>query len=168
MPERSKHRGHRTCNLTFDVLVKHVAVLTIELLRRSFTSLGLPEVVVSDNATAFTSGEFSNSLRRNGIKHTLTPPYHPASNGLVECSVQTFKERLKRLKEGFTEYTTHAFSLQIPDNAAQSNRCLSGRVDVWKEVAISTRPSEAQPNGRVSRSSGQQSTSSNTTVCSGR
>ena len=73
---------------------------TIELLRRSFASLGLPEVVVSDNATAFTSAEFSNFLRRNGIKHILTPPYHPASNGLVERSVQTFKEGLKRLKEG--------------------------------------------------------------------
>ena len=73
---------------------------TIELLRRSFASLGLLEVVVSDNATAFTSAEFSNFLRRNGIKHILTPPYHPASNGLVERSVQTFKEGLKRLKEG--------------------------------------------------------------------
>ena len=73
---------------------------TIELLRKSFASLGLPEVVVSDNATAFTSSEFSDFLKRNGIRHILTPPYHPASNGLVERSVQTFKEGLKRLKEG--------------------------------------------------------------------
>ena len=50
------------------------SVVTIELLRWSFASLGLPEVV-SDNATAFTSAEFSNFLRRNGIKHILTPPY---------------------------------------------------------------------------------------------
>ena len=73
---------------------------TIELLRRSFASLGLPEVVVSDNATAFTSSEFNDFLKRNGIRHILTPPYHPASNGLVERSVQTFKEGLKRLKKG--------------------------------------------------------------------
>ena len=75
---------------------------TIELLRRSFASLGLPEVVVSDNATAFTStsSEFSDFLKRNGIRHILTPPYHPASNGSVERSVQTFKEGLKRLKKG--------------------------------------------------------------------
>ena len=73
---------------------------TIELLRKSFASLGLPEVVVSDNATAFTSSEFSDFLTRNGIRHILTPPYHQASNGLVERSVQTFKEGLKRLKEG--------------------------------------------------------------------
>lgn len=32
MPERSKHRKRRTCNLSFDVLIKHVAVLKESLL----------------------------------------------------------------------------------------------------------------------------------------
>ena len=58
---------------------------TIELLRKSFATLGLPEVVVSDNATAFTSLEFTESLKRNG---------------LVERAVQTFKESFKGLQEG--------------------------------------------------------------------
>ena len=46
----------------------------IELLRRSFASLGLPEVVVSDNATTFTSSEFSEFLAKNGVRHVTTPP----------------------------------------------------------------------------------------------
>ena len=37
---------------------------TIELLRKTFSSLGLPEVLVSDNATAFTSAEFSEFLQK--------------------------------------------------------------------------------------------------------
>ena len=74
--------------------------VTIEMLRKSFATLGLPEVVVSDNATAFTSSEFAEFLKRNGIRHIHTPPYHPASNGLVERMVQTFKEGMKRLKQG--------------------------------------------------------------------
>ena len=73
---------------------------TIELLRKTFASLGLPEVLVSDNATAFTSTEFAEFLKRNGIRHVRTPPYHPASNGLVERAVQSFKAGMKRLKEG--------------------------------------------------------------------
>ena len=71
--------------------------VTIEMLRKFFATL---EVVVSDNATAFTSSEFAEFLKRNGIRHIRTPPYHPASNGLVERMVQTFKEGMKRLKQG--------------------------------------------------------------------
>ena len=73
---------------------------TISLLRKSFASLGLPEVIVSDNATNFTSEEFEQFLKKNGVKHVKTPPYHPASNGLAERAVQTFKEGMRKLKDG--------------------------------------------------------------------
>ena len=73
---------------------------TIELLRKSFAALGLPEVIVSDNATTFTSEEFAEFLKKNGIRHIRSPPYHPVSNGLIERAVQTFKGGLKRLKSG--------------------------------------------------------------------
>ena len=76
---------------------------TISLLRRSFASLGLPEVIVSDNAANFTSEEFEHLLRKNGIKHVKTPSYHPSSNGLAERAVQTFKEGMRKLKDGSLE-----------------------------------------------------------------
>lgn len=67
---------------------------TIDVLRNLFASHGLPEEVVSDNGPQFTSCEFKQFLRSNGIKQTLVPAYHPASNGAAEKSVQTVKAAL--------------------------------------------------------------------------
>ena len=67
----------------------------IEALHKSFSTFGLPKTIVSNNATAFTSSEFSEFVKKNGIYHIFTPPYHPASNSLVERAVQTFKEGMR-------------------------------------------------------------------------
>ena len=73
---------------------------TIEKLRITFANQGLPDVLVSDNGTCFTSSEFQTFMNRNGIKHITSAPYHPASNGLAEKAVQTFKNGMRKLKEG--------------------------------------------------------------------
>ena len=58
---------------------------TIDEFRLIFATHGLPEEVVSDNGLQLTSTEFAEFMRKNGIKHTLGPPYHPQSNGAAEC-----------------------------------------------------------------------------------
>ena len=45
---------------------------TISVLRTIFASHGLPEILVSDNGTAFTSSELGIFLRQNGIRHYLS------------------------------------------------------------------------------------------------
>ena len=67
---------------------------TIEKLRAIFAIHGLPEVIVSDNGTVFTSTEFQEFVKRNDIKHIRTAPYHPSSNGQAERVVQIFKESM--------------------------------------------------------------------------
>ena len=67
------------------------AARTIEALRTLFARFGLPEEVVSDNATTFKSEDVETFLKQNGVKQILTPPYHPASNGAAERSVQSLK-----------------------------------------------------------------------------
>ena len=39
-------------------------------------------------------------MKVNGIKNSTDAPYHPASNGLTELAVLTFKAGFKKMKEG--------------------------------------------------------------------
>ena len=68
---------------------------TIQHLRGIFATHGLPEVLVSDNGSCFTSSEFKQFTTRNGIQHICTAPYHPASNGQAERAVRIVKDALK-------------------------------------------------------------------------
>lgn len=70
---------------------------TITKLKRLFASYGVPEQIVTDNATTFTSDEFQQFVKRNGILHTTGAPRHPATNGLAERYVGTFKAGMKKL-----------------------------------------------------------------------
>lgn len=72
----------------------------IETCRERFAQFGLPETVVTDNGTCFTSSEFAAFLKANGIHHITTAPYHPASNGLAERAVQIVKAGLKKNLQG--------------------------------------------------------------------
>ena len=77
--------------------------VTIEKLRSTFATFGIPEILVTDNGFNFTSSEFEEFLKFNGICHIKTVPYHPASNGLAERAVQTFKSGMKKLTSGTLE-----------------------------------------------------------------
>ena len=76
---------------------------TITVLRSIFAAHGIPELLVSDNGSVFTSAEFKNFTQHNGIRHTTSAPYHPATNGLAERAVQTFKSFLKKTPDGTLE-----------------------------------------------------------------
>ena len=58
---------------------------------------GIPTTLVSDNGPQFTSKEFGDKMSKWGVNHLLTPPYHPASNGLAERAVGLVKDRLKKM-----------------------------------------------------------------------
>ena len=76
------------------------SVATITILRSLFARLGMPETLVSDNGSQFTSAEFRQFCLENGIDHVTTSPYHPQSNGQAERYVDTFKRAIKKIREG--------------------------------------------------------------------
>nr|VZH93120.1 unnamed protein product [Spirometra erinaceieuropaei] len=83
---------------------------TIAFLRRIFSQHGLPEVLVSDNGSQFTSSSFEDFCRQHNIQHLCSPPYHPQSNGQAERFVDTFKRALLKARgEGTTDEIVQAF-----------------------------------------------------------
>ena len=72
---------------------------TIVALRRLFSQFGLPEHIVSDNGTQFTSIQFKTFLRKNNIRHTCSAPGHPATNGTAERYVGYFKHQMKKMSD---------------------------------------------------------------------
>ena len=85
---------------------------TIDKLREMCARHGIPEMVVTDNGTSFTSLEFQTFIVRNGIQHYRSAPYHPASNGLAERAVQTLKRGLQAVQGGDLNTRLSRFLLQ--------------------------------------------------------
>lgn len=80
------------------VALKDVRAETVaEALWETWTRLGIPDAIVTDQGTQFTCNlmrEINSFLK---IKHNMTAPFHPQSNGLVEKFNGTLKSMLKKL-----------------------------------------------------------------------
>ena len=59
---------------------------------------GIPELMVSDNGSEFSSHEFAEFVREHGFKHITSSPRYTQSNGLAERAVQTAKNLMKKTK----------------------------------------------------------------------
>ena len=79
------------------VVSSSTSEVTIEHLSQIFATHGLPKSIVSDNGSCFTSEEFSKFVKQNGMQNIRTAPYHLASNGLAERSVQIIKNCAKQM-----------------------------------------------------------------------
>ena len=75
---------------------------------------GLPESIVTDNGTGFTSQEFKSFLKDHGVKHITSSPYHLPSNGLAERAVM---RGLKKVTLGNTS-SCIASLLHLPNNSS--------------------------------------------------
>ncbi|XP_043063564.1 uncharacterized protein K02A2.6-like [Drosophila ficusphila] len=73
------------------------ASAAITFLQQLFATHGIPDEIVSDIGTAFTSEEFKLFTKNNRTRHIRSAPFHPATNGQAERMVQTMKSYLKKL-----------------------------------------------------------------------
>ena len=88
---------------------------TVNSLRTVFARYGCPDTIVSDNGPQFVAAEFEEFLEANGIRHHFSAPYHPATNGLAERFVQSFKRAI------------NAFPVSVPAQEAADKFLLAYR-----------------------------------------
>ncbi|CAI5783448.1 XP_028570936.1uncharacterized protein K02A2.6-like [Podarcis lilfordi] len=123
----------------------------LRVLRGLFATHGCPDVLVSDNGPQFTSGTFERYLLGLGIRHALTAPFHPSSNGQAERMVHSAKEALARLDRGdwherVTEYlfvqhiTPHAATGRSPAELLMGSRLRSPIDRLHPEFAVAEPP----------------------------
>ena len=65
---------------------------------------GCPNFILSDRGTHFNNLLIEGLMQKFQIKHLLTTPYHPQTNGLVERFNRTLCESLAKLANGNTEW----------------------------------------------------------------
>ena len=83
--------------------IEHIADMTtssvIDKLKKIFARHGIPKELFSDNGPEYASTEFVHFSKKWDFKHSKSSPHYPQSNGLVERSIQTVKQVLKKAKD---------------------------------------------------------------------
>ena len=105
-PYIASSRGHQYVFVLIDNFSKYLWTTTaanqtsrriIGFLEEVWASVGVPKVLRTDNGRNLISGTFESYLESKGIKHILTTPYHPESNGMVERANRTLGTIIRKL-----------------------------------------------------------------------
>lgn len=68
-----------------------------EVLLEVFGRFGIPDEILTDNGTVFTSKYTKSLMATLGIKQIRTSPYHPQTNGMLERWHRTIKTIIRKL-----------------------------------------------------------------------
>ena len=80
-----------------NALQRRAADSVINLLRYVIATYGKPKAILTDNGEEFMAYVVQNFLRRLGIEHLHTTPYHPQTNGRLEKFNDTLVQMLARV-----------------------------------------------------------------------
>ena len=102
-----KSQGKEHIIVLVDSLTKYVVLEAVRstsakyvvdfLKEKVFLNYGVPQVIVSDRGSAYTSKEFAELMRTKGVRHCLTSTQRPQSNGTAERMVKTVVSVLRSL-----------------------------------------------------------------------
>ena len=86
-----------------DPLPCHEAAFVARALVDIFSQFGFPTEIMSDNASKFRSTLMKTFVDEFSITEIQTSPYHPATNGSIECFHNTMKNMIRFLSEEFPD-----------------------------------------------------------------
>ncbi|KAG1683135.1 hypothetical protein GQR58_010144 [Nymphon striatum] len=86
---------------------------TLRTLFSWFTRFGYPKTIHTDGGPQFTSSTFREKLHYWGVQHTISPPYHPESNGLAERAVRTIKDALRKNNSSVSKLESVLFRYRV-------------------------------------------------------
>ena len=62
-----------------------------------FSRFGCPRAIISDGGSHFINSHFRSLLKKYGVHHCVTTPYHPQANDQVEVSNREVKDISKKI-----------------------------------------------------------------------
>ena len=62
-----------------------------------FSRFGCPRAIIIDGGTHFNNFQFRTLLKRYGVHHRITTPYHPQANGQIENCNREIKKILQKI-----------------------------------------------------------------------
>ena len=136
-----------TCHFSnfweIDRLHHGTAKEVIAKLKKHIAFLGIPDSLVTDRGSVFTSQEFNKFAHQYGFKHVLTSAYHHNSNP-SELAVKTAKNIMRKARDaGNDMYMAILQYRNTPseDNLSPAQKLLSRRT----KTALPTKPSRLEP-----------------------
>ena len=138
------------------VALPNIETVTVaEALVDIFARVGVPNEILSDQGTQFTSSLMREVSRLLSVKQLTTTPYHPTCNGLVERFNGTLKQLLRRICADrpsdwdrylasvlFAYRETPQSSMGFSPFELIYGRCVRGPLSILKELWSGQAPSD--------------------------
>ena len=84
------------------MLLKDMRSITIiSSLKSIFARHGIPENMISDNGTQYSSEEFKEFSKTYKFKHLTSSPKYPKGNGVAERAIQTLKQIMEKSEDPY-------------------------------------------------------------------
>ena len=68
-------------------------------MKEDFSQYGIPKELITDSGPKFTNHHFKKLSKNLDFKHQIVSSHYYQTNGLVERSIQTAKQTLKKVKD---------------------------------------------------------------------